>query len=204
MSITSKRISAYLLDIFFIYLLLSLITSIRFINPTYEKFQESYEKYSEVTKRYYDKEITLNEYQELNKDNFYNVTKYSVSSTAAIIVVIFLYFGVFQKYNQGQTLGKKIMKIKVSSNDDKDVSIWKYFLRILPNYYVFIGSVVALLINSILVFIIGSNYYMTISSMVTYVFFGIGIVDFVMMLFRKDKRALHEVISNTKVELVEK
>ena len=204
MSITSKRISAYLLDIFFIYLLLSLITSIRFINPTYEKFQESYEKYSEVTKRYYDKEITLNEYQELNKDNFYNVTKYSVSSTAAIIVVIFLYFGVFQKYNQGQTLGKKIMKIKVSSNDDKDVSIWKYFLRILPNYYVFIGSVVALLINSILVFVIGSNYYMTISSMVTYVFFGIGVVDFVMMLFRKDKRALHEVISNTKVELVEK
>lgn len=199
MSLTSKRFSAYLLDIFFIYLLLSLVTSIKFINPTYDKFIESYEKYSDVVERYTNKEISLNEMQELNKDNFYNVTKYSISSNIVIIVGIFLYFGVFQKYNHGQTLGKKIMKLKVISNDDKDVNIWKYLLRVLPMYFVFIGSAVALLINTILIFILDSSNYMMVSSIVMYVLLGLGIIDVVMLLIRKDKRGLHDIVANTKV-----
>ena len=203
MSITYKRFCAYLLDIFFIYLLLSLITSIKFINPTYDKFAESYEKYSEVIDRYTNKEISLNEMQELNKDNFYNVTKYSISSNVVIIVGVLLYFGVFQKYNHGQTLGKKIMKIRVTSNNDKKVNIWKYLLRTLPMYFVFIGSIIAILINSILVFILGSANYMQISSIITYVFLGIGIIDLVMMIIRKDNRGLHDILANTKVEFEE-
>lgn len=200
MSITSKRFSAYLLDIFFIYLLLSLITSIKFINPTYDKFIDSYEKYSEVVERYTNKEISLNEMQELNKDNYYNVTKYSISSNIVIVVGIFLYFGVFQKYNHGQTLGKKIMKLRVTSNDENEISIWKYLLRTLPMYFVLIGSVISFLINSILVFVLDSSNYMMASSIVTYFSLGIGIIDVVMLLIRKDKRGLHDILANTKVE----
>ena len=38
--------------------------------------------------------------------------KYSVSYNIVIIIGLFAYFGLFQKYNNGQTIGKKIMKIK--------------------------------------------------------------------------------------------
>ena len=196
MSITTKRISAYLLDIFFIYLLLSLITNIKFINPTYDKYMEYYDKYTEVVNKYYDEEITIEEMQELNKDNYYNVVKYGISSNVSIVLVIVLYFGVFQKYNNDQTLGKRIMKLKVMSTNGEDISLCRYLLRLLPMYFIFIGGILPIIINSILVFILNSNSYGGISSIITYLFIGIGILDITMNL--------HNKIAHTNVELINK
>lgn len=194
MSISSKRAIAYLLDIFFIYVLLSLITSIKFINPTYDKYEEAYSNYSKVIEKYSNEEITIEELQEQNKDNYYNLVKYSISNVVAIELIIFLYFGVFQKYNNGQTLGKRIMKLKVASDNNQEVSLGRYFLRILPMYFIFIGGSIPMIINLVLVFILNSNNYSMISSIVTYIFLGIAILDLSMNL--------HNKISHTKVELI--
>ncbi len=195
----SKRISAYLLDICLIYLFMSLITGIRFINPTYDKLVETTNEYQEVLNDYTEGKITEEVALEQQKDYVYKVTKYGISTNVAVVLVIFAYFGIFQKFNNGQTLGKKIMKIKVVSNDDKNLSVWSYFLRILPIYYIFIGSVIPLILTSILVFIVGSTYFATVNSIIVYLFFGIGIMSFVMMNVRKDKRGLQDLISGTKV-----
>lgn len=195
----SKRVSAYLLDICLIYLFMSLITGIRFINPTYDKLIETSNEYQEVINDYNEKKITEDEVLEYQKEYIYKATKYGVSTNIVVILVIFAYFGLFQKFNNGQTLGKKIMKIKVVSNSDKKLSVWSYFLRILPTYYIFIGSVIPIIITSILVFIIGSSHFASINSVVVYLFFGIAIMSFVMMNIRKDKRGLHDLISGTKV-----
>lgn len=195
----SKRISAYLLDICLIYLFMSLITGIRFINPTYDNLVETTNEYQEVLNDYTEGKITEEVALEQQKDYVYKVTKYGISTNVAVVLVIFAYFGIFQKFNNGQTLGKKIMKIKVVSNDDKNLSVWSYFLRILPIYYIFIGSVIPLILTSILVFIVGSTYFATVNSIIVYLFFGIGIMSFVMMNVRKDKRGLQDLISGTKV-----
>lgn len=195
MSIKTKRFIAYVLDIVFIYVLLSLITSIRFINPTYEKYNDAYTKYTEVIERYYNQEISIEEMQELNEDNYYDVTRYSISNIVVIDIVLFLYFVIFQKYNNGQTLGKKIMKLKVVTENNKDISIGRYFLRILPMYFIFIGNFISLIINGVLVFILNSGNYSLVSSIITYIFLGIGILDLIINL--------HDRISHTKVELVE-
>ena len=42
----SKRLSAYLLDVIFIYLVISFACNIRFLNPTYDKYMEYMEKYN--------------------------------------------------------------------------------------------------------------------------------------------------------------
>lgn len=194
MSITSKRFTAYLLDIFFIYLLISLIINIKVINPTYEKYYDAYTKYSEVMEKYYNKDLNIEEVQEQNQENYYNVNKYSISNVVVIELVIFLYFCVFQKYNNGQTLGKKIMKIKVVSDNNEDVSILRYFLRILPMFFAFVGGFIPLLINAILVFILNSGNYGTVSSIITYVFIILAIFDVTMNL--------HNKISHTKIETV--
>ena len=200
MSITFKRVSAYLLDIFFIYLLLSLITNIRFINPSFEKYTESLEKYNEILNKYYNKEINLKEMQEQNKDNYYNISKYSISTSISIIVVVTLYFGLFQKYNNGQTLGKKITKLKVVYQNNKN-SLWKYFLRILPMYYFAMGNIVLLVLNIIMVNVLNSSQYYNYSNIATNTVIFIGILDFLMMIIRKDKKCLHDLISGSIVEL---
>lgn len=195
----SKRLLAYLLDILFVYLLISLISSIKYINPTYEKFESSYEKYSEVLEKYYDEEITAEEMNELNKDNLYTVTKYSVSTNIVIVLVIFGYFVLFQKYNNGQTLGKKIMKIKVISVNDKKPTIKDFIFRTLPMYYIYIGSVIPIILNSIFVFLVNSTSYMYINTISIYFFLIIAIITFVMIYVRKDNRGLHDLIAHTKV-----
>ena len=200
MSITFKRVSAYLLDIFFIYLLLSLITNIRFINPSFEKYTESLEKYNEILNKYYNKEINLKEMQEQNKDNYYNISKYSISTSISIIVVVTLYFGLFQKYNNGQTLGKKITKLKVVYQNNRN-SLWKCFLRILPMYYFAIGNIILLILNIIMVNVLNSSQYYNYSNIATNTVIFIGILDFLMMIIRKDKKCLHDLISGSIVEL---
>ena len=57
-SILSKRISAYLIDILFLFVLISLITEIKFINPYYDKYIETYESYNEILEQYSNEEIT--------------------------------------------------------------------------------------------------------------------------------------------------
>ena len=196
----SKRIIAFLLDILLVFFLASLVTSIHFINPYYKKYEKSFEEYSEVTNSYLEEKITEDEFLKLNYVNYYNVSRYSVPYNIAIAVILVLYFAFFQKFNNGQTMGKQIMKIKVvNSDDDKDVSLIKYLLRCLPIYYISIGSIISLLLNSlILLFIKGKVFYIA-SVCINYAFVTLGIVTLVFMLTRKDKRGLHDLIANTKV-----
>lgn len=195
----SKRIIAYLLDILLVYLLISLISGIRFINPTYDKYVKVYNEYEDVFERYVNKEISIEEVNELNNDSIYKLTKYSVSTSVVIIVVIFGYFVLFQKYNNGQTLGKKIMKIKVVDANDNNISIIKYILRTIPMYYIFIGSIIPIIINQVVVFLVSSNTYLTVYSIPINIFLFINIISFVMIIKREDSRGLHDLLANTKV-----
>ena len=82
---------------------------------------------------------------------YYYISKYSISYNIVIIVGILLYFGVFQKYCNGQTIGKKLMKIKVvDNNTNENPNIWKHLLRTIPMYYIYIGGLIPLIINTIL------------------------------------------------------
>ena len=200
----SKRVLAYLLDVILIYVIVSLLTSIRFINPYYEKYVKSYEKYADVLEQYTKGDIDTDEMISLNSTNFYKITKYSVSYNIAIIVVVLAYFILFQKFNNGQTMGKQIMKLKVVSVDKDKVSIWQYLVRLLPMYLIYIGSILPLAINSILLLFIKDKDYMMATGVVSYLFLFIFIVSAVMVMVRKDKRGLHEIISKTKVINVEK
>lgn len=195
---TSKRISAYLIDIFFIFILIGLISEIRFINPQYDQYTKAYENYNQIVEDYTNELITAEEFNDLYNENYYHVSKYSLSYNIVIIVVIILYFGVFQKYNNGQTIGKKLMKIRVVGNEES-VGLMKYILRTLPIYFVYIGGILPVIINSVLVFILNENNYINISMIVSYIFLMISIISFVMIRFRQDRRGLHDLLANTKV-----
>lgn len=203
--ILSKRISAYLIDILFIFIVIGLISEIKFINPYYDKYIESYETYNEILEDYTNEEITEKEFTNLYNENYYLVSKYSVSYNIVIVVAILLYFGVFQKFNKGQTIGKKIMRIRVVSNtDNEDVSLLRYLIRTLPMYYIYIGGLIPLAINTILVFILNDNNFMNITMVVSYLFLFVAILSFVFICIRKDERGLQDIIAKTKVEYIEK
>jgi len=204
-SIISKRISAYLIDILFLFVVINLITGIKFINPNYDKYIESYENYSQLIEDYDNEKITEEEFNSLYNKNYYEVTKYSIVYNIVIVVAIILYFVVFQKFNNGQTLSKKFMKIKVvDNNTEENTSLLKYLLRSLPIYFIYIGGILPLIINTILVFVLNSNNYMLITTFISYGFLILSIVTLIMLNVRKDERGLHDLVANTKVIYIEK
>lgn len=203
--IFSKRVSAYLIDILFVFLVISLISEIKFINPYYDKYIDAYESYSNILEDYTNGNINEEEFTDLYNASYYEVSKYSVSYNIVIIVCIISYYGVFQKYNNGQTIGKKLMKIKVvDNNTEGNISLVSSLIRLLPMYYIYIGGLIPLIINSILVFIVGKNSFMNVSLIVSYIFLILSIVSFVFIFVRKDKRGLPDILSNSKVIYVEK
>lgn len=198
-NIMSKRVVAYLLDAFLVYLFIVMASNIKFLNPTYDKLLNVSETYNEAVASFEEGKITEEEYLDINEQYIYDATKYNVSTNIIFVVVVFLYYCLFQKFNNGQTLGKKIMKIRVVGEKNNNIGLGKYLLRILPLYFIFIGSVIPYIISSILVYFMSVSSFAITYSVLVYVFLFLGIVSLVMSFKREDKKGLHDLIAGTKV-----
>lgn len=195
-----KRAGALLVDILFVVFLYSLVVNIKFINPNYEKYLNHYENYIEITNKYRTKEIEPKEYLDLIKGDYYALNKYSIGYNLASVILVILYFCFFQKYNNGQTVGKKLFKIKVVDIENKSkVGLCKYLLRYFALLFPYIGSVAGNILNVGLIFILNSAHYIYVSSSIYYIFIIYTAVTIAMIVIRKDKRGLSEIITKTKV-----
>ena len=192
-NIKFRRISAYLIDYLFIFLIITMLSQIRVLNPTYDEYYEAYDRYMEI----YDDlsvdnalEIAESEYQEVN----YDLSRYSVSISIISLVVYLVYFVGFQKWNKNQTLGKKMFNIEVVSNDGKSASWLQILLR-----EVIIYNIVWEILVIISIFVFNYEGYMIASSVLSLIAGIILWVSVLFIIFRKDGRGLHDIIAKTKV-----
>lgn len=185
------RLIAYFIDI----LIVSLVcTGILFLIPQNENYSKYMQEYEQIQADFISENITRDEFLNKSISVVYDIDYNNVIFIILEIVLIILYFIVFQFYNKGQTLGKKLMKLKVVSVKDSNLTLNQVAIH-------------ALFINSILIkiFILGSllflgrNYYYYTSSTLQSVSAIIVLVTLFMILFRKDGRGLHDVLAGTKV-----
>ena len=126
---TLKRAFAYIIDLMIVVFIIGLFTNIEALNPNYEKYEQAFESYKTLIA---ESENTNNSQTVKQATNvMYDLNKYSVSTSIINVVVMVLYFGLFQYYNKGQTIGKKLMKIKVVSNDGKKLKLSQVIIRML-------------------------------------------------------------------------
>lgn len=181
-----QRTLAYLLDIFILSFIFSIITIGFKPNTDIE------EKYNEVYDNYINGEITAEQYLEEYTDVLYDMQKANALPNAINTLLIIVYFIVFQYLNKGQTIGKKILKIKIVNEDKKDISISQMLIRGIMIY-----SILSSLINIILFFNVSRKIYMTsyltIGAIETLVLF----LSALFILYRNDKKALHDIVSKT-------
>ena len=216
MKIVIKRFVAYAIDILIVSMISSLITSNTLINKDFKKYMDTYEKYEEIVDKYEDDKealqealeyeaITDDEYdiklEELNetfdKDNVnynYKLIKLSIVSTIVSILVILLYFVVIQYYFNGQTVGKKIMKLRVVSNSSKKLNILNYLFRSL-----ILNSVLINTLSIIMVIVLSKNDYLIYNEIIYVVNYIMEMAIIFMMGFTKDNRGLQDYVANTKV-----
>ena len=211
-----KRLVAYVIDITLVSIVSTVITSNSYINKDYNKYVTTYEEYNVFYEEYTDsieelqenlenEKITQDEYdtklEKLNetyddKNISYNYKriKFSVISTTIRILVRLLYFVVVQYYFNGQTLGKRVMKLRVVSNNGKKLNIFNYFLRSL-----ILNGVLLNTLNIIFVLILSKNSFLIYNQIVYIINYFLEMSIIAMIVFEKNNRGLHDYVANTKV-----
>ena len=185
------RLIAYIIDIF----LISLVCSgILFFVPRNENYQKYVKEYKQIQTDFISEKITYDEYFNKSIDVVYDIDYSNVLPMILEIGLIILYFVVFQFYNKGQTFGKRLMKLRVVSVKDKELTLNQMAYRSLIINSIFIN----LLILGSLLFL-GREYYYYASVSLQFLAGVIILTTLVMVLFRKDGRGLHDVIAGTKV-----
>lgn len=184
-----KRVAAYFIDA----MIVSMIVSIISTGFTSEKYENSVKEYESLTEKYVAQEITSEEYLQEYGELIYDMQKSSVVVLTASLVVTIAYFVVFQYLNKGQTLGKKLLKIKVKEKGENP-SLKSIIIRT-----VMINNIFSGLLYIILLYILNKKtYYLGYS--IVYVIETLFIITSIMfVLYRKDKQGLHDMIAKTEV-----
>lgn len=186
-----QRLVAYLIDGFIITMIISMIASLFVNSDAIQKINNELVdlinklQTNDVSYLTYIKEVSVLELE---------LAKQSGIITIVTLFVEILYFVVFQIYNSGQTIGKKIMKIKVISNNG-ELTMNQMIVRSL-----LINSVLLNMISLVAVsFINDPMQYLYVFGSFDSIQYLFVIVTTLMVMFRKDHVSLHDMITNTRV-----
>ena len=208
----SDRITAYLLDLFLVSILVTFLISNTITNPFYNTTREAYKEFSTV----YNEEIkNVDATNERDVKEFtkkispyyrtYFIRKNFASSLWMIILTVF-YFGYFAYLNDGQTLGKKICRLKVVNNKTgKSANLYQLTVRNIFGGLMMVGGTNLVLIFSCLLPLIKNGFTFTVTSYIlTILGFVIDFIFITLFIFKKNGRTLDDLIGSTKVISVPK
>ena len=186
-----KRLFAYIVDIIIVTVVASIITG--FI-PTSEKVDSLQQKLYEVQNNVTEQKIDIKKLYSENNDISYEINREMVIQNILIITIYLLYFVVVPMYNNGQTLGKKVAKIKISSSLNSEVTMNGMLIRGLV-----LHGIARDLVAVILIVILKKSLYLNVNSVINILQEAIDIIILFMIMFRKDGRGLHDILGKTKV-----
>lgn len=185
-----KRLVAYTIDMFIVGLVISII-SYNFDTTRLEKLSD---KSIKLMNSFTNGDISSDKYFFEYADILYKVNKANVNSNLLGLVIYVGYFVLFQFFNGGATIGKKLLKIKVVSQGGGEVSLWQMIVRTS-----IINGIVPLALSLILVFTTKGLVFLTLSSVVG-LFENIFVIICVfMLLYKSDCLALHDIMSKSVV-----
>ncbi len=189
---TLRRICAYIVDLIVITIISSMFVRIEFLNPKYDEYQKAYDEYIDFAGE------VINNPEKANDSNLndisYNLSKTGLATNVITLVVTALYFLGFQYINQGQTLGKKLFKIKVVDSNNNRPKFYQILIRAL-----LINSIITNTISDVLISTLSKNAYMASSQYIQLVDMAIMAASFILIMFREDGKGLHDMIAGTKV-----
>ncbi len=200
-----RRISAFLIDVFLVTFVSTVFSSISYVNPFMESYKVAYDEYREIYKSESESVLTnptiknVVDYSNKMSKQIYKIDYSMLFNNIYYLVFSFLYFVLFAYFTNGQTLGKKLFKLKVVRQDGEKVKLSNLMLRtLLSGSSIFMGVNIIVVIQLLLLMIPQNQAYfyaILFSSMISYIIEIIGLV----LLFSKEHRSLDDIIGSTKV-----
>lgn len=186
----TKRLAAYFIDLLVVYFIASLIST-PFLNQT--ATEKLTKEMIDISEKYEKGDLSNNDYIINYSSISYRIARNSGIYSIVTILLEIVYYVVLQLKWNGQTLGKKIMKIKVvSESGDLDVNqmIFRSFIAnfILLNIISFV----------FMLFCPKSIYFYGIA-IFEFIQYSICIISIFMILYSKNGISIHDKIAHTKV-----
>lgn len=186
-----ERFIAHLIDIFLVSFV-AVLLSYPFLDfKSIEKLDDSY---TEVVEKALNDEIDIKVFTSESARVAYQLgAKQGITSILTLVIIV-LYFVVYQFYNDGQTIGKKIMKIKVISSNENRLTMDNYIYRsmIINSLLINILIFILLLIGKDMIYFVGVGCLRFIDYLLI-------IISGIMIISSKSKRGLQDIIANTDV-----
>lgn len=186
-----KRIIAYVFDVFLVTILSTLLTVNFYDN---QKYEEVLNEYTNLISDFTTEETSQEEFLTKTNDLVYTLNKESLVVTIVTVVLTTVYFVVVPYFMNGQTLGKKFMKLQIVSENEKPLTMNHYLIRAL-----FINSILMNVLDILFILFLKKKVYFIANDISTYFFGAVYIVSIGMILFREDRRGLHDFLGRTRV-----
>lgn len=205
-----RRLGAFIIDLFIVVMVATTLANLSYLNPYKDKYNECQNELNNV----------MIDYQGVISDvsskdsfktalNYVNdkmvpllmvLEKYNVFNLIWYVLIFFLYNVLFAYFNNGQTLGKKIFKLKVVNKGENSVSFSRMLIRGLFNGSSLYFGVVIVAIIRIFTSLIMNKYVFLV------LFYGIEGLSYILeisllitLFTSKGTRLTNDIIAKTEV-----
>ncbi len=190
----AQRLLAYVIDIIIVTSVVALLTSLIPRSESYNIASDKiYDEYVDIIQNSENTEDMLEKFDALQGDLYIIGKEESITSLLSVALYI-VYYGACQYYLNGQTLGKKVTKIKIVGKKKKEVSQVKFLLRAVLTYTLFVNVFEAIIYN-----VANSTTYIYFLTPFISIGYLYNIINIGMVVFKKDGRGLSDLICDTEV-----
>ena len=185
MSIAFKRFFAYLIDVLIIFIIISLVKQILPIN----KYEIELNNLNEL---YLEQKIGLTEYFNDIPTITHNIDKSNIGINIINTILIIISFIIIPFINKGQTIGQKILKIKILKDD---IKLEDYVGRA-----VIINGLGYMFFMFIILYLTNDNIYFILINLLGFFQILVVIINCFMVLYSKNKCGIADKFTNTRIE----
>ena len=188
----SQRFVAFMIDLILVSFITSLVTA---IIPTNSSIDKLYDQQVKIVENYTAKKITMQEYVNQLVDINYDIAKQTGIITLISIAISLLYYVLYVYKNDGQSIGKKMMKIKIKKKDkDKELTMNDLLFRTM----ILQGTLVSI-IGFCTILFLDKDTYLATNSLLNLIQYSILIISFFLIAFTKERQGLHDMVAKTEV-----
>ena len=183
-----ERLGSYLIDTIIVSFIFSLIC-LGFGNTT----TTTEKRMQELDEQLIEEKITPEEYLKEYKTVLYDYQKENALQSGISVALTIAYYVIFQYMNKGQTIGKKLLNIRVVDKDNENpISILKGLVRSLLIFNILSGA-----LSIIFLYLLGKETYFNIYGTLVGIEAIFMLITIMLVLYRKDHRGLHDMITDT-------
>lgn len=188
----SQRFVAFMIDLILVSFITSLVTA---IIPTNSSIDKLYDQQVKIVENYTNQKITMQEYVNQLVDINYDIAKQTGIITLVSIAISLLYYVLYVYKNDGQSIGKKMMKIKIQKKDkDKELTMNDLLFRTM----ILQGTLVSIIGFGTILFL-DKDTYLATNSLLNLIQYSILIISFFLIAFTKERQGLHDMVAKTEV-----